>query len=106
MNLTLSDLIVLFSLAGLIAFWWQSLQIRDQATAAVRKRCEQLDLQWLDQTIVLKRLRIRRNARGALCLWRVFTFEFSSTGEERYQGYVTLRGSLIEDIQLPAHRLH
>ncbi|MBK8973127.1 MAG: DUF3301 domain-containing protein [Hahellaceae bacterium] len=106
MYVTLSDLLVLFFLGSCLAFWWLGLQIRDKATVAVRKRCEHLDLQWLDQTIVLKRLRIRRGADGLPCLWRLYTFEFSSTGDERYQGYVSLLGKRIETIELPAHRLH
>ncbi|HEY7884022.1 MAG TPA: DUF3301 domain-containing protein, partial [Cellvibrionaceae bacterium] len=66
----------------------------------------QMQVQMLDQSVYLRRLWIKRASDGRLCLWRSFYFEFTATGEDRYQGRVVMLGSRIEAVQLEPHRMH
>ncbi|WP_353369528.1 DUF3301 domain-containing protein [Aliiglaciecola sp. NS0011-25] len=34
-----------------------------------------------------------------------FSFEFSSTGEERYLGLLKMRGVSVDDVNVPAYRI-
>jgi hypothetical protein len=50
-------------------------------------------------------LRLARNARGQWALLRTYQFDFSATGEDRYQGYVEVLGRQVLKIHLPPHRI-
>jgi len=73
-------------------YWWR---ISEQKTFAIRNAkeyCKGRNVQLLDQTLVFKGLRFEKtnNKRRKLC--RVYEFEFSSNGEDRYQGEIILKG--------------
>jgi hypothetical protein len=73
-------------------YWWR---ISEQKTFAIRNAkeyCKGRNVQLLDQTLVFKGLRLGKtnNKRRKLC--RVYEFEFSSNGEDRYQGEIILSG--------------
>ena len=79
--------------------------IRQQAYLAAQRHCRELGLQLLDQSVTLKRVRLKRNRAGGLSLLRVFVFEFASTGDERYFGEVQLLGQVLVDINVDLHRI-
>ena len=60
-------------------FWLDSLRARELATGICRAACEQRGLQFLDQTVALRRLGVRRTPAG-LRLRRVYRFDFSEEG--------------------------
>jgi hypothetical protein len=102
----LSDLFVLFALAVILSIWWRGQGVREIALKAVEAHCQEMNVQWLDQHVALRGFWLKRNTKGRLCGWRAYKFEFSSTGDERYEGRVVLLGREVESIQLQAHRLH
>ena len=99
-------------------FWNRQQQARLLALHAVRRHCQQEDVQLLDDTLVLERIRIRRipclqlvkgegrSQPGGWRFVRTYRFEFSSTGDERYQGLLTLSGWRVAKLELQAHRNH
>ena len=56
--------------------------------------------------MALSKFRIKRDTRGNVRLWRCYQFEFTATGQERYNGSVVLFGSQVGDIQLEPHRVN
>jgi len=56
----------------------------------------------LDETVVLRQLRPRRDAAGRLCLRRIYGFEFTRSGGERDKGYATLMGHRVTGVHLDA----
>ncbi len=102
----LSDLLLISVPIVVAALFWRAQGSRELALQAAQRHCNEMGVQWLDGSVALKRIKVARNARGRLCLSRSYLFEFSSTGDERYQGWVTLLGSRIQSVQLQAHRLH
>jgi len=101
--LELSTLIWLSLLAGLAAFWWHSDLVKQEALRLVEAYCQKLGLQLLDHTMVIRGLAPTRGSTGGLCLRRTYRFEFTSTGEARYQGTVVMSGRRQELIELEAH---
>ncbi|HLT63311.1 MAG TPA: DUF3301 domain-containing protein [Pseudohongiella sp.] len=103
MSLTLTD-IVLLMLGGLaINQWWLSRDAKTVALMYAAQRCQELDLQLLDQTIVLQKSRLRRSDSGWLQWRREYSFEFSSTGHERYKGRLTLAGHQLLGMEMDPH---
>mgnify|MGYP001324489547 CR=1 FL=1 len=78
-------------------YWLDSLRARELALGICRAACEQRALQLLDQTVALRRLRLRWTTEG-LRLRRTYRFEFSDAGAERYSGYLTLVGLDLEEL--------
>jgi hypothetical protein len=87
-----------FEIAGLVVLamagwlWLDGLKARDAAIAAARKACLADGLQLLDDTVSITRLKPARDDDGRLLLQRVYTFEYSDTGDNRRRGGVTLLG--------------
>lgn len=106
MHLTLFDVLLWGGLAVLLLWWWRGHGVRERALTAVRSYCRELDVQLLDETVVLRRVRPRRSPRGGWWLQRVYEFEFTATGEDRYPGMVMMTGMQLEAIQLAPHRIH
>lgn len=97
------DIILLMIAALAINQWWRSRDAKAVALIHAARRCESLDLQLLDQSIVLRKSRLKRGQSGWLQWWRQYSFEFSSTGNERYQGHLTLLGHQLQTIELEPH---
>lgn len=105
MYLTLTDLLLWFVIATAAYLWWYGRGLKDAALKAAKRYCQSQQLQLLDESLVLNKLRISRDDRGQLCLKRHYRFEFSATGDERYLGVVELNGKRILRIELQPHRL-
>jgi hypothetical protein len=78
-------------------YWLDSLRARELALGICRVACAERDIQFLDQTVALRRLRLRWTTDG-LRLRRTYRFEFSEEGSGRQGGYLTLVGLALEEI--------
>ncbi|MCV6624930.1 MAG: DUF3301 domain-containing protein [Cellvibrionaceae bacterium] len=95
--------LLILVLGGL--YTWGAVRVKELAYQAAARRCQLEDVQLLDQSIALKSLKLRRGPSGSLGLQRQFAFEFTSTGTQRYQGWVIMQGQRCLSVELPPHRL-
>jgi len=95
----MGSLLAIFALFLLGWFWLDSLRAREMATQICHAVCNAHNLQFLDQTVVLRRLRLRRTDAG-LRWRRVYRFDFSEEGIGRRNGYLVLLGLNLEIIRL------
>jgi hypothetical protein len=102
----LSDvaLIGLLALAGY--YWWRAHGVRELALRAAREHCQQLQVQLLDDGVARRGFWLKRGDDGRLHIWRSYQFEFTATGDDRYQGRVFMLGQRVEAIRLETHRIH
>ena len=103
--LNLSLLIWLTVLAGVAVFWWHSDLVKNEALKLAGAHCQRLGLQLLDQSMVIKGVFPVRDETGGVCLRRKYRFEFSSTGQVRYQGLIVMIGRRPRQIELEPHVL-
>ncbi len=102
----LQALIWICVLAFVALFWWQNLKVREQALVAVKRYCAKEMLQLLDQSVALKSMRIKRSSdTGRLVLNRNYAFEFTSTGDERYRGWIEMHGQRFAGIQTEPYKI-
>lgn len=73
-------------------FWWDSLQKRELAVRAARMVCERAGVQFLDESVALRRMALRRDGEQRARLYREFAFEYSLQGDDRQPGRVYLLG--------------
>ena len=93
------------AVASLVAtgwFLWSSLRAREAANAAIRPACSAEGFLFLDDTVALDRIRLRRDDEGRARIERVYRFDYSDTGDNRRRGYVTLLGARVADVSLGA----
>ena len=90
----------IFIILALVWFWSDSSQAKEFAVKAAARSCDELDVQFLDQTVTLHRIKLARNALGQRTLQRAYRFEFCTNGSERYQGLITLQALRVNHIEL------
>ncbi len=103
--MSIGDFFWLLLLCLVAIFWWRTSEAKQIAHRLARRHCEQMGVQFLDDSVVLKRMRPQRHRRGQVVLQRTFCFEFASTGAERYFGEVVLLGYQLRTITLEPHRI-
>ena len=100
----LQALLILILLAAAL-FAVNGMRVREVAIASAKQHCTQQGLQLLDQSVSTSKIRLSRNAAGRLTLLRRYTFDFTSTGEERYKGSIAMHGLIVAGVILEPHRM-
>ncbi|SDH67493.1 Protein of unknown function [Vibrio xiamenensis] len=98
----IADLLAILAVSfGCLLFWQQRRQA-EIAKAAIARKCQQLELQLVSVALGSHKLKTPEG------LWRfhtVYQFEFSSLGDDCYQGKLTMLGFKPVSFDLPPHRL-
>lgn len=94
------EILLLVLTAAAVWYWYAGLHAREQAVAASRRACQDADLQFLDDSVALARLRLARDGNGQMRFQRDFRFEFSDTGDNRRPGVVRMLGEHVEWVSL------
>jgi hypothetical protein len=102
--LDLFDVAALFGFCTVLAYFWRAQGTRELALRATRQHLQQQQLSLLDDHVALRAVWFKRNRKDEFQLWRRYTFEFTTTGHERYKGCVITLGNRIEGFELSPHR--
>ncbi|MEY1661394.1 DUF3301 domain-containing protein [Isoalcanivorax beigongshangi] len=102
--LEMIDLILFGAIVMVAALFWRGQGVRERAYRAARQHCKQVDVELLDESVALDRIWIARHGNGPMRLRRTYRFEFTVTGDERYEGQLVMLGSLVQSITLQPHR--
>jgi len=98
--------IVLMALGAFILhYWWQSGEYKNRALALALQHCQQLNLQLLDQSMVIRSYWPVRDTQGRWRIRRRYQFEFTSTGHQRYSGNLVLMGFKLDSMNLEAYQI-
>jgi len=98
--------LLLLILVGVIAvYWWQSGLFKGRARELAAAHCRQLGLQLLDQSMVITAIRPVLGRGGRIEFRRTYQFEFSSTGDQRYQGELVMEAMHLKSIELETYKL-
>ncbi|MGH8041669.1 MAG: DUF3301 domain-containing protein [Rudaea sp.] len=87
----------------LLALWlWQNaLRARERARELARALCARAGVQLLDETVAVRRMRLRRIPGEGLRLERCYGFEISIDGADRRRGSLNLLAGEIVSWDLP-----
>ena len=91
----MSGFLIIIFLAALAWFWLDSSRARELAVAICKEASERYGVQFLDESVVLKRIGLRWPNEG-IRIRRVFHFDFSRDGVERLSGNLALVGINLE----------
>lgn len=93
--------LILLCLAGW--FWFDTNRAREAGVNAARTSCSREGVQLLDDTVAFRSLRFARNENGRVTFRRVYDFEYSGTGLDRYRGSVMLLGNEVVMLDISEH---
>ena len=99
------DLFIMLTMIAGIFYWLDAIRCKELAREAGKVACKKYDLVFLDDTVVIKKIRLRRNTAGSMKLYREYQFEFSSDGVYRYKGVISMIGKYIKNINMDAYHL-
>ncbi len=102
--MTLSDVFYLLLIIGFTLLFWQHMGISQRAYRAAKNYTAELGLTLLDQSIVLRGLKLRKSGNTLFALERRYHFEFCSIGDERYAGKITFIGTRQQAIELAPYK--
>lgn len=98
--ITIFDLAVFLGFAVLVWFWMDALRCKEIARSAGLRACQQVEAQFLDDTVAITRLRLRRDASGQLALYREYRFEFTRNRDYRLRGEIVMLGRRVVRLAL------
>jgi hypothetical protein len=92
-----STLTLVLLILAVIWFWLDSARCRETAVQFCASACRERDIQFLDQTVGLRRLGIGWTSSG-LRLRRTYRFDYSEEGHERHSGHLVMLGDRVVDL--------
>jgi len=101
----LIDVFWLCLLALFALYWWHAQGCKHRAFTAAKQHCQKMQLQMLDDSVVITRLRLVKGVSGPFQWQRTYQFDFSSTYDDRYVGTIVMQGLRVEAIELGIYRI-
>ncbi len=106
MVISLGEILCVMILGAALVYWWKGQGLKEQALRATRQHCKHYDVQLLDESLVLSKVKLTRNEQGLPALGRLYQFEFTATGQERNGGTTSLVGNRVVSVQLDPYRFN
>jgi len=99
------ELLLLCGVVLAAAFWWRTNELKQVAYQIARRRCDESNVQFLDDSVVLSKVKFRRNDEGRIALLCRYRFEFATVGDVRYRGEMQFLGRRLAGVDMEAHKL-
>ena len=100
------ELAIIIFLISVLFYWLDGIRAKENAITHAKAACKKVLIEFLDDTVLIKKVRLRRNTQGQLSIYREYEFEFSSTGEFRYKGRVRLLGKYLIDVEMEPYKFN
>jgi hypothetical protein len=95
------ELLLAVALFAAVAFFWHSsLAARELANKVAMETCASANVQMLDGTVAIHRLRLVRTPDGPFAWHRTYVFDYTSDGFSRERGFVVLTGDSVDTVGL------
>jgi hypothetical protein len=99
------SIIFLLILGALGWYWSASLRALEIARKAGKRACDEVNVQFLDDTVAGVALALARDGSGRRVLRRTYRFEFSETGDSRLEGHLVLLGNRVESLTMEPYQI-
>ncbi|MGD8483627.1 MAG: DUF3301 domain-containing protein [Thioalkalispiraceae bacterium] len=99
-----TELVLLILLLAVIAYWLNAIRCKEIAREAGKNACDKYHVHFLDDTVVMKKIRLLRNPQGRLSFYREYDFEFTSDGDVRHTACLTMLAGKIQTIDMGVYR--
>ncbi|HEC29408.1 MAG TPA: DUF3301 domain-containing protein [Gammaproteobacteria bacterium] len=98
------EVIILLCFLAIIWYWLDGMSAKELARKGGLDACNNVEVHFLDESVVLNKLRLKRDGDGRVFFNRHYQFEFTSDGSCRYRGDIVLLGKKVMQVTLEPHR--
>lgn len=91
--------LLLLLLAVIVIYWYEILRIREHVINKCQRICHESGFQFLDQSVAMVSIKIRIGNNGFPEFFRIYQFEYSENGTDRFPAYVDLINNRITDLR-------
>ena len=102
--MTTLEILALLSIIAIVWYWFDGLQAREIAIRAGTGLCQKQGVYFLDDSVAMQKVRLRRNSAGQVVFYREYRFEFTSDGAYRSKGKIRLMGRYVVSTEMDAYR--
>lgn len=95
-----TTVIALAAVCGGIWYWQSNMRAKELANQKAKELCENDKVQFLDQSVTLKKLRFRRYLDGRMAFERSYHFDYATDDEKRYHGHIVIHGKEVTEAYL------
>jgi hypothetical protein len=99
-----SELLLIILMVAGIVYWLNAMRSKEIAREAGKRACDRFGVSFLDDTVVMSKLRLRRNVHGQMVFFRVYRFEFTSDGYQRYSAHLSMLGQHVVKVDMGVYR--
>ncbi len=99
------ELFLLISIVAIAYTWYNGVAAKEIATFHAKLLCDSRGFLVLDQTVALKRVRLKRDSRGHVHLKRDYSFEYTDDGDNRLTGAVAVMAGYVIGSRLSKEEL-
>jgi len=90
-------------IGSVIYFFWLNRKVAEAANAHAKRQSEQLQVQLMSVACTKRRFGLLKNGKPGIK--SEFTFEFSSDGENAYQGVLFMENEMLQSVLVPPHKI-
>ena len=76
-----SDLFYIIPAVALVWYWLDGMPCKEMARRAGKIACNEAGVLFLDDSVAINKVRLKRNELGGVSFYRIYHFEFTSSGE-------------------------
>jgi Protein of unknown function (DUF3301) len=100
-----SDLFYIIPSVALVWYWLDGMPCKEMARRAGKIACNESSVLFLDDSVAINKVRLKRNEFGQMSLYRIYHFEFTGNGEQRSHGEVHIMGKHVVETNMDAYRI-
>lgn len=101
--MTIGTVLAFVLVIAVIWYWQNTMRAREMAFAVCKTLCQAQHLQLLDETVTLRKTRLKRHANGRWCLYRRYSFDYTVGDGSRHSGEISLLGKHLHEQQILSH---
>ena len=90
-------------IGSVIYFFWLNRKVAEAANAHAKRQSEQLQVQLMSVACTKRRFGLLKSGKPGIK--SEFTFEFSSEGENAYQGVLFMENEMLQSVLVPPHKI-
>ena len=95
-----TELVALIVLGFILWLWSTNRQAQEIAKHTCARICNNAQVELLDDTVSLSKLRIVRNQAGKASFKRTYSFDYTDLGHNRKTGLIMMQGYSVDFIKI------
>jgi len=94
------ELFGLLAMGAFLRLWWANRKAYESAKRTCTTICHRSNVELLDDTVSLSKIKLARQTGGRLVLQRVYAFDYSTLGHNRKTGFMMMTHTTVDYVRI------